>query len=163
MHCLLSSSRFLRVLDLHGISVKSLPEAVGHLIHLRYITLNTVEQVPRSLEKLSSQQTLQITYLEGSLPSGFSKTQSLRCLSVSHTSLKVPNKMGDLMSLQKLKGVWADSKFIRYLVNLTQFQTLVIRIEKSEDGRALCRSIQRMLHSFPYTYSPLVIVALSKK
>ncbi|ERN16729.1 hypothetical protein AMTR_s00183p00047540 [Amborella trichopoda] len=104
MHRLLSSSRFLRVLDLHGISVKSLPEAVGHLIHLRYITLNTVEQVPRSLEKLSSLQTLQITYLEGSLPSGFSKTQSLRCLSVSHTSLKVPNKMGDLMSLQKLKG-----------------------------------------------------------
>ncbi|KAL4187191.1 hypothetical protein AMTRI_Chr09g17700 [Amborella trichopoda] len=87
-----SATKFLRVLDLEGISVKHLPDEVGDLIHLRYVGLRNT---------------------------------------------------GVRRTFRRWGGcILADSKIVRGLRKLTLLEELQLQLERSEDGKALCTSIQ---------------------
>ncbi|ERN06525.1 disease resistance protein RPM1-like [Amborella trichopoda] len=147
---LFSKSRYMRVLDLEGIYIEHLPDEIGYLIHLRYIGLRYtgIKEVPRSLAKLRSLQTLDLEGFHGELPSGISEVDTLIYLSASHklfrNGLRVPNEIIRLTNLQILKFIRADSNIAKDLGNLTLLTKLYVQLQSSEDGEKLCESIKRM-------------------
>ncbi|ERN05856.1 hypothetical protein AMTR_s00006p00263750 [Amborella trichopoda] len=158
---LLCGSRFLRVLDLQGMELKRVPEEVGQLILLRYLALgrwgsDELVEVTEAVANLTRLQTLHLNCNKNLiLPIGISNMEALTCLKIftgciiGVRGLKAPERIGGLTNLQILKGVAADSMFIRYLANLTQLRSQTIELLSEEDGETLCASIQEMksMHS----------------
>ncbi|KAL4185394.1 hypothetical protein AMTRI_Chr10g230460 [Amborella trichopoda] len=147
---LLSSAKYLRVLDLQGVHVECLPKEIGDLIHLRYLGLRNagVKKVPKSLGKLKNLETLDLKGFVGELPREISKIKSLMYLSgglmVANRSLRVPSGIKDLANLQTLKYIGGNSEFVRELLCLKQMRKLYIELQRSEDGGVLWESIQKM-------------------
>ncbi|KAL2901461.1 putative disease resistance protein RGA3 [Bienertia sinuspersici] len=105
---LISSFRCLRVLDLHNIEVKSLPNSVDKLIHLRYLNLSNapIRQLPDSLTKLLHLQTLKLHCCQRlrALPKNLRTLNNLRSLDVGecYNLMYMPSGLGKLTSLSKL-------------------------------------------------------------
>ena len=59
---LISSFRYLRALDLHGLKINILSNIIGTLMHLKYLDLsfNDIEVLPSSITKLVNLQTLKL-------------------------------------------------------------------------------------------------------
>ncbi|KAJ8433910.1 hypothetical protein Cgig2_001839 [Carnegiea gigantea] len=89
MRALLANWRSLRVLDLGDFRITYLPNAIGELLHLRWLNLDDnqeLKKLPKSLTKLINLQTLSVercSKLE-ELPEDFSKLINLRTLYVPH-------------------------------------------------------------------------------
>ncbi|XP_042491111.1 probable disease resistance protein RF9 [Macadamia integrifolia] len=66
--------KFLRVLEIEDLKIKSLPEEIGDLIQLRYLGLkhSALDEIPKSIGNLQNLQTLDIRWLKSlrGLPSG---------------------------------------------------------------------------------------------
>ncbi|XP_057520309.1 putative disease resistance protein RGA3 isoform X1 [Amaranthus tricolor] len=106
---LISSFSCLRVLDLHSLWLKTLPDSVGNLIHLRYLNLSKtpIQELPNSITKLLNLQTLNLYRCRnlGALPTGIRKLVNLRSLDVGDWDinlLQMPSGIGKLTLLQKL-------------------------------------------------------------
>ncbi|XP_029146318.1 putative disease resistance RPP13-like protein 1 isoform X3 [Arachis hypogaea] len=103
-HEILSKCKYLRVLSLERLDV--LPDSMGKLIHLRYLTLSHYhsKKLPESLCNLRVLQTLRLhCCLLSALPSGLHHLVSLRHLVITKTSLqKMPGKLSKLNQLQTL-------------------------------------------------------------
>ena len=58
----ISSFRYLRALDLHGLKINILSNIIGTLMHLKYLDLssNDIEVLPSSITKLVNLQTLKL-------------------------------------------------------------------------------------------------------
>ncbi|KAJ8433906.1 hypothetical protein Cgig2_001835 [Carnegiea gigantea] len=86
---LLTNWRSLRVLDLSDLGITYLPNAIGELLHLRWLNLDgnkELKKLPKSLTKLINLQTLSVeecSELE-ELPEDFSKLINLRALYVTY-------------------------------------------------------------------------------
>ncbi|KAL7171023.1 hypothetical protein ACSBR2_035812 [Camellia fascicularis] len=115
--------RLLKVLNLSGASLKTFPNQIVKLFHLRYLSLRgtQVRVLPNSIGKLQNLET-----------HGF----------------KAPSKIGHLQSLQKLCYIEAnyvsDNTILKEIGQLTQLRRLGIRKLRREDGVALCSSIEKL-------------------
>ncbi|KAF0925507.1 hypothetical protein E2562_016698 [Oryza meyeriana var. granulata] len=105
----LHASKFLRVIDIHGLELKKLPNEIGSMIHIRYLGLQCgqLEKLPPSVSNLVNLQSL---ILKGSnaghrvldVTAAFWRIPTLRHVVAPFA---LPKVLGDLHSLQTLHGV----------------------------------------------------------
>ncbi|KAL4581443.1 hypothetical protein LXL04_017658 [Taraxacum kok-saghyz] len=149
LNAILSSFKVLKVLDLEGVCIQSIPVAILGLFNLRYLNLRetNIKDLPKSMERLRNLQTLDVrnTNLE-KLPNGISNIPRLRHLLVSNlqSSLRVPLEITKIKNLQTLVSVEADEDFIQQVGNLTELKRLDITKVKAINGPNLCNSIEKM-------------------
>nr|GME14604.1 disease resistance protein RPM1-like isoform X1 [Ipomoea batatas]GME20438.1 disease resistance protein RPM1-like isoform X1 [Ipomoea batatas] len=148
---MLQNMKLLRVLALGWLhdGVKELPNEVGDLIHLRYISLYgnyKMRRLPDSLGRLHNLQTLDLRRTSvKSLPKCVSQLMQLRHLFGSYDDLQVPDIIFTSSQLQTLSGMVINTIQARELVNLTQLTELdIIFIEGEECWRAICDSVNKM-------------------
>ncbi|GKD21575.1 disease resistance protein RPM1-like protein [Tanacetum coccineum] len=105
INAFLSGFKLLKVLELEGVSIGSIPAAVTSLFNLRYLNLRETEiselSFPKSMERLRNLQTLDIrnTNLK-KLPNGISNMPRLRHLLLS--GLRVPVGLTKIRNLQAI-------------------------------------------------------------
>jgi Leucine-rich repeat (LRR) protein len=107
---IISSSKFLRVLDLHERNHELLPSSIGKLKHLRYLDLSNDEnlkKLPNCITRLQNLQTLKLKLWKNleELPSSIGELKHLRYIDLScNINLKkLPNSMSRLQNLQMLQ------------------------------------------------------------
>ena len=131
----------MRVLDLHGLKMKMLPNTIGTLMHLKYLDLsfNDIEVLPSSITRLVTLQTLKLSwcaYLR-ELPENIQKLVSLRHLHIDgcENLTHMPRGLGQLTSLQTLtlfvvsKGPVGSSKHCIGLAELKKLNDLRGKLE----------------------------------
>ncbi|KAJ9697194.1 hypothetical protein PVL29_009116 [Vitis rotundifolia] len=158
---LASKFNLLKVLHLDDSDLDSIPENLGNLLHLRYLSLmNTkVRMLPRSIGKLQNLQTLDLKYtLVEDLPVEINRLKKLRNILVhnydfhgglgllSVKGVHVKEGIGCLEELQKLTAVEANHGVgvIKELGKLRQLRKLSITKLTRENGEHLCASITNM-------------------
>ncbi|XP_030946418.1 disease resistance protein RGA2-like [Quercus lobata] len=105
---LISSFKYLRVLDLHQLRMKTLPNTIDKLMHLKYLDLsdNEIEVLPSSITRLVNLQTLKLSYCTNlkELPANIQKLVSLKDLNIKGCKnlTHLPRGFGQLTSLQTL-------------------------------------------------------------
>ncbi|XP_031114483.1 probable disease resistance RPP8-like protein 2 [Ipomoea triloba] len=136
------------VLQLLPIGMEELPNEVGDLIHLRYISLfdnYAIRHIPDSLERLHNLQTLNLSRTSvKSLPKCVSQLMQLRHL-FGNFNLQVADIVFTSSQLQTLSGMVINTIQARELVNLTQLTELDITFKEGEEcWRAICDSINKL-------------------
>ncbi|XP_058084900.1 disease resistance protein RPM1-like [Magnolia sinica] len=167
LNTMASSFRLLRVLNLRGIPIESIPDEVTNMFNLRYLNLRKtkVRELPESLWKLQNLQTLDVmnTELER-LPSGIVKLRKLRHLFIYRItdklyddfdfiiSIQVPIRICNLTNLQTLFFIEEkEGEVVKQVGNLTQLRSLGISKVREIDGAELCNSIGKMKHLLKLT------------
>ncbi|XP_031114797.1 disease resistance protein RPM1-like [Ipomoea triloba] len=147
---MLQNMKLLRVLVLQllPIGVEELPNEVGDLIHLRYISLSdsyAIRHIPDSLERLHNLQTLDLRRTSvKSLPKSVSQLMQLRHL-FGNFNLQVADIVFTSSQLQTLSGIVVNTIQARELVNLTQLTELDITFTEGEEcWRGICDSVNKM-------------------
>uniref|UniRef100_A0ACD5ZXE0 Uncharacterized protein n=1 Tax=Avena sativa TaxID=4498 RepID=A0ACD5ZXE0_AVESA len=156
---LCDKSRYMTVLELCGLPIEKIPDAIGDLFNLRHLGLRhtKVKLLPKSIEKLSNLLTLD---LYGSdireVPAGIVKLKNLRHLFVekvndeygrvlrSRSGVCIPKGLGNLTNLQTLQGLEAQDESVRQLGELTQLRSLRILNVKGIYCKRLCESLVQM-------------------
>ncbi|KAJ7008467.1 disease resistance protein RPM1-like [Populus alba x Populus x berolinensis] len=151
-----SKFKFLRVLDLEGVPIETMPGTLVELFNLRYLNLRDtdIRELPKSMERLNKLETLDVwnTYIER-LPSGISKLSNLRHLFMLHKNgqnsqttdaLQAPGGIWNIRSLQTLACIEAEKELIQQVGNLTGLKRLEIAKLRAADGPKLCDSIQKL-------------------
>ncbi|WJZ99748.1 hypothetical protein VitviT2T_018165 [Vitis vinifera] len=155
----LAKFKLLRVLDLQGVSIETVPSSLLGLFNLRYLNLREtkVRELPKPLERLKNLQTLDVrnTNMER-LPNGVSKLLKLRHLYMYHNnegssrtpsllrSMQAPAGIWNARSLQTLVCIEAEEQLIKQIQNLTELRRLEITNLRAVDGPRLCASVQKM-------------------
>ena len=113
---LISTSRYVRVLDLHGLNMNMLPNTLGTLMHLKYLDLssNDIEVLPSCIIKLVNLQTLKLYRCKKlrELPVDIQKMVSLKHLDISSDYYSsndievLPSSITKLVNLQTLNLSW---------------------------------------------------------
>ncbi|XP_056694234.1 putative disease resistance protein RGA3 isoform X3 [Spinacia oleracea] len=110
---LVANCRCLRALDLSELSIKSLPDSIGELLHLRFLDISGngyLEVLPKSITNLYNLQTLDIGGCRSlkELPKDLSRLVNLSVLNISscRSLTYMPRDMDKLSCLHKLKGVF---------------------------------------------------------
>ncbi|AES95717.1 putative disease resistance protein RGA4 [Medicago truncatula] len=129
----------LRMLDLHDMGIKTLPNSIGDMNNLRYLdlSLNSIEKLPNSITKLSNLQTLKLSqcYPLEELPKNIDELVNLKhleidgCLALTH----MPRKLHKLeCSLQTLSlFVISDGHHVGGLSELARLNNLRGHLEIS--------------------------------
>lgn len=154
-----SKFRLLRVLDLQGVNIETVPGTLITLFNLRYLNLREtkVRELPKSLETLRNLQTLDLrdTGVE-KLPKDISNMQKLRHLFLGcnkdynldssgfYYGFPVPAGIGRLRDLQTLTCIEANDQLMQQLSDLTDLRRLDITKLRPVCGQKLCTSIQKM-------------------
>ncbi|XP_042491110.1 putative disease resistance protein At1g58400 [Macadamia integrifolia] len=140
--------KFLRVLEIEDLKIKSLPEEIGDLIQLRYLGLkhSALNEIPKSIGNLQNLQTLDIRWLKSlrGLPSGVLDLLHLRHLKLPVNEIKVPSGISILTNLQSLTGLFLRHGFIEELRSLTQLRKLELMDASVEHASELSASIIKM-------------------
>ncbi|KAM4087785.1 hypothetical protein ACB094_07G022100 [Castanea mollissima] len=133
---LISTFRYLRALDLHGLNIKMLPDTIGTLMHLKYLDLsfNDIEVLPSSITKLVNLQTLKLHECKElrELPIDIQNLVSLKYLDLKFCEnlTHMPRGLGQLTSLQRLtlfvvsEGPVGSSKHCGGLAELNRLNDL---------------------------------------
>ncbi|XP_027152175.1 disease resistance protein RPM1-like [Coffea eugenioides] len=150
--------KLLKVLELDGAKLDSIPKQVFKLFHLRYLSLNGtgVKIIPKSIGKLQS---LKVIDLRGTnvteLPAEILNLRKLRSLLLGGRGdysneyavwgCKCPLGIGKLICLEDLLRIEADSdKIVREIGKLMQLRRLTITKLRREDGKELLSSLLRL-------------------
>ncbi|GFZ08721.1 hypothetical protein Acr_20g0005290 [Actinidia rufa] len=159
-------SRHLKLLDLRGTPLETLPDEIFKLIHLKYLSLRStpIETIPKLIGKLENLETLDLkgTYVT-ELPDEILRLKKLRHLLLNNyeyggpypqfsgiRGFKAPCGIGSLQSLQKLSLIEADEingngiSIVKELGRLTELRRLCIAKLRRDDGTALCSSIGKL-------------------
>ncbi|XP_038978646.1 disease resistance protein RPM1-like [Phoenix dactylifera] len=158
---LCSSSKYLTVLDLQGISIERVPDEIGDLFNLRFLGLRKtkVKVLPKSLGSLRNLQTLDLGDSEiEKLPSTTRNLKELRhlfaekildanCNTINSCSgVRAPRGLWNLKDLQTLQAVEANMEFVKRLGNLTQLRSIRIRKVSGIHCKGLFTSLSRLHH-----------------
>lgn len=162
---LIKKCRLLKVLDLRGAPLETIPDAIFKLYHLKYLCLRNslVRIIPKSIKYLQNLETLDLKNSNVTeLPVEILKLHRLRHLLVYKykamsyvsfdciQSFKAPYKIGScLPSLQKLCCMDVDDevdgiRMVTEIGRLTELRRLSIAKLRSEDGKELCSSIAKL-------------------
>jgi Leucine-rich repeat (LRR) protein len=119
LNVFLSSSTYLRALDLSYMGITHLPNSIGNMKHLRYLNLNgniELRFLPDSICGLHFLQTLKLSGCRNisTFPRNFSHLVSLRHLVITSPNI-FEKQLGTLTSLRSL-----TIEHCRYLVSLTE-------------------------------------------
>lgn len=152
-------SKYIVVLELRGLAIEKVPDAVGCLFNLRYLGLrhSKVKFLPKSVERLSNLLTLDIfnSYIQ-ELPQGIVKLKSLRHLLVerindpswrdfrSRHGVCIPKGLSNFTNLQTLHAIEAQDRTVKDLGELTQLKSLRVWNVKEIHCERLCVSILKM-------------------
>jgi disease resistance protein RPM1 len=155
-----AKSKLLKVLDLEGALLDYVPNDIGNMFHLKYLSLRytNVKNLPKSIGKLQNLETLDLKgTLIRELPSEINKLTKLchilvynRRLYISisgESGVKMMEGFGGMIVLQKLYHVEVDHgglNLIAELKKLKQLRKLGLKNVKREYGNALCESIEEM-------------------
>ncbi|KAJ4725395.1 Disease resistance protein [Melia azedarach] len=148
MSTVVSHFKLMKVLDLEDAPIYYLPEGLGSLFHLRYLSAkNTkVETIPKSIGKLLNLEVLDLMHsLVSELPVEIRNLKKLRYLMVFHYKggAIIQGGFGSLTYLQKLYYVQANSEILKELRKLKNMRKLGIRLENG-NGEDLCSSIAEL-------------------
>ncbi|XP_037423642.1 disease resistance protein RPM1-like [Triticum dicoccoides] len=136
---LCKESRYLTVLELSGLPIKKIPDAIGDLFNLRHLGLrgSKVKMLPKSVEKLSNLLTLDLCGSDvHELPSGIVKLKKLRHLFAERvidaegrdfecrSGVCIPIGLGNLTNLQTLHALEVQDECLRHLGELRQMRSL---------------------------------------
>ncbi|GMY30840.1 disease resistance protein RPM1-like [Fagus crenata] len=156
--------KLLKVMDFEDAPLDHIPEDVGSLFHLRYLSLrNTkIKMLPKSIGKLQNLETLDLKQsLVSDIPVEIKKLHKLRHLMAYHRDyevgfsltlekgVKIQKGIECLKYLQKLYHVELNHggvDLIKELGKLRQLRKLGVKSLTKETMRALCASIGQMNH-----------------
>uniref|UniRef100_J3NAG7 NB-ARC domain-containing protein n=1 Tax=Oryza brachyantha TaxID=4533 RepID=J3NAG7_ORYBR len=154
--------RYVSVLELSGLSIDNVPNAIGDLFNLRHLGLrgSKVKVLPSSIERLSNLLTLDLTGSElQELPRGIVKLTKLRHLFAEkvsdkygrdlrcRTGVRIPNGIGmeKLRELQTLQALELRNEgSLRHLKEMRQMRSLRITGVRGSYCEALCVSLSQM-------------------
>ncbi|XP_051127487.1 disease resistance protein RPM1 isoform X1 [Andrographis paniculata] len=158
--------KLLKVLDLRGAPIETIPTGVFKLYHLKYLSLRKtmIKSIPKSIQNLQKLETLDLKESKiVELPIEILKLRKLRHLLVySHKviyhyipfdnlqSFKAPYEISQMSSLQKLLHIEADHEngvnILKEIGQLTQLRRLGITKLRQEDGSRLCSSLAKLIN-----------------
>jgi hypothetical protein len=124
------SFRVIRIVDLEGCDLKGSRDLkhLGKLLHLRYLGLRGthISELPREIGSLRLLQMLDLfgTKME-KLPSTVTLLRNLMCLYVERET-RLPDGMGNLVTLEELSKVSISINLVKWLQNLTEIRVLGI-------------------------------------
>lgn len=152
-------SRYMSVLELSGLPIEKVPDAIGDLFNLRYLGLrgSKVKFLPKSIEKLSNLLTLDVcgSYVK-ELPRGIGKLKKLRQIFSDKpsdrfrrdfqcgTGVRIPKGLENLTNLQTLLSLGAQDESVRQLGELRQLRSLEIWNVKGTYCGCVCASLAEM-------------------
>jgi disease resistance protein RPM1 len=152
-------SRYMSVLELSGLPIENVPDAIGDLFNLRYLGLrgSKVKLLPKSIEKLTNLLTLDLSgsYVK-ELPRGIGKLKSLRQLFADKTSdrfrrdfqcgtgVRIPKGLENLTNLQTLLSLEVQDESVIQLGELRQLRSLEIWNVKGTYCGRICASLVEM-------------------
>ncbi|KAJ8422813.1 hypothetical protein Cgig2_018014 [Carnegiea gigantea] len=153
---LLANWTCLRASDLSDLDIKNLPNAMGRLIHLRYLDLSynpDLEVLPDSTTTLHNLETLRLVACRKlrELPKDLSKLTKLRVLDTSYCwgLAPMPRRMGRLRCLQKLPLLVLDARYVLkngqqggYLSEHQRLTRITFRFPNSNFDEALLEDLQ---------------------
>ncbi|GMY30830.1 disease resistance protein RPM1-like [Fagus crenata] len=164
MNTFFANFKLLKVMDFEDAPLDHVPEDVGSLFHLRYLSLrNTkIKKLPKSIGKLQNLETLDLKQsLVSDIPVEINKLPKLRHLIAYYCDykddfslswekgVKIEKGIGCLTDLQKLYHVELNHggvDLIKELGKLRQLRKLGVKNLTKETMRALCASIGKMNH-----------------
>ncbi|VVA18246.1 PREDICTED: disease resistance [Prunus dulcis] len=153
--------KLLRVLDFEDSLLDNLPEEVGYIYHLRYLSLrNTrVKILPKSMGKLVNLETLDLKHsLVHQIPIEINKLPKLRSLLAynwdkdkefsltGQGAVAIQDGIERWGNMQKLYVVEATDSLVKEVGNLKQLRKFGIQRLTRKQGRDLCASIGNMPH-----------------
>ncbi|CAL5390820.1 unnamed protein product [Camellia sinensis] len=154
-----SNFKFLKVLDVEGVSIEIIPGSLINLFNLSHLNLRDtkVRELPKSMERLHNLQTLDVRNTNVTrLPSRISKLLKLRHLFLGHKTdqnsensnfphgMKAPAGIWNARSLQTLSCIEAEEELITQVGNLLELKRLDITELRGVHGPKLCSSIQKL-------------------
>lgn len=162
---LLRTTRLLKVLELRGSVLETIPDEVFRLYHLKLLSLKgtKVKTISRLIGKLENLETLNLKNTRVTeLPVEILRLRRLRHLLVYHYriergfryfnnvhSFKAPYRIGCLSFLQSLVDIDAtpadDTTIVREIGRLQQLKELGIMKLREEDGKDLCISLTKLM------------------
>uniref|UniRef100_A0A2N9FHW2 Uncharacterized protein n=1 Tax=Fagus sylvatica TaxID=28930 RepID=A0A2N9FHW2_FAGSY len=164
MNTFFANFKLLKVMDFEDAPLDHIPEDVGSLFHLRYLSLrNTkIKMLPKSIGKLQNLETLDLKQsLVSDIPVEIKKLHKLRHLMayyrdykiefslVGEKGVKIQKGIECLKYLQKLYHVELNHggvDLIKELGKLRQLRKLGVKNLTKETMRAFCASIGKMNH-----------------
>ncbi|KAI9185898.1 hypothetical protein LWI28_011719 [Acer negundo] len=147
--------KLMRVLDFEDAPIDYVPERVGNLFHLHYLSLkNTkVKILPKTVGKLLNLETLNLkNTLVGELPVEIKNLKKLRYLAILRSDIhffsygegtNIQESFGSLTDLRKLFGVRLNSKTLEELKKLRQLRVLGVQLVNG-NGKDMFSSIANM-------------------
>ncbi|XP_030963397.1 putative disease resistance protein RGA4 [Quercus lobata] len=102
---IVSSFKFIRLLDLHDMKIESIPSSIGELRHLRYldVSYNPIYMLPSSITRLHNLQTLRLFECNiKELPIDINKLVNLTHIDGELHLTHMPRGLGQLTKLQTL-------------------------------------------------------------
>ncbi|MCL7046860.1 hypothetical protein MKW94_029902 [Papaver nudicaule] len=159
LHHNLSHFKLLRVLDLQGVSVETLPGGLFSLVDLRYLNLrdSKLREIPKSIGSLQNLQTLDIRNTNVQrIPNELTKLSNLRHLYMYSykndcsrdfnflCTIKAPLGIWNLHSLQTLACLEADEHLVKQVGSLCELRRFQVTKLRACDGPKLCASIEKM-------------------
>jgi hypothetical protein len=150
----LSKFQGLRVLDLEGCNYVSGHsyhlKHLGKLLQLRYLGIwcTPIPELPEEIGDLKFLQTLNIKQTKiKDLPWSIGQLRQLKCLSMQFGSVRVPDWLGNLTSLEALavKGFSKSPNFVKELGKLTELRRLSIWIGELGSESWKCKAFVESL------------------
>lgn len=124
----LCQSKFVRVVDLQGVELGTLPDSIGNMVHLRYFGLRSccLKDLPPSVAKLLNLETLDISdNAVKKIVDDFWKIKKLKHVLAEKLSLPVSAAtMDSVTELQTLQGVILSSQWTQQNCPVTNMSKL---------------------------------------